>query len=104
LRVHQNSKTQKLDTLKANLGLILSQTTGFQITGDTSTLHAGSNGSYAANAYYMQFVDKTYVASQPFTKYHLSGVYNYNYDGTNLAIFVTIADTISLQYLLKKTN
>jgi hypothetical protein len=104
MRIRRNPTTTKLDTVKANLNLSLSQTTGFQITGDTSTLHAGSKGSYAANAYYMQFIDQTYVATQPFTKYHLSGVYNYTYDGSNLKVFISYADTLSLQYAFKKSN
>ena len=102
MRIHKNQTTVP-DTIKANLDLSLSQTTGFAVTGDT-TIHAGSHGSYAANAYYIQFVDQTYSATQPSPKYHLQGVYNYAYDGTQLDIYINYADTLSFQYTFKKTN
>lgn len=104
LRVHYNKTSLKYDTLKANLNLAMAQSTGFAITGDTSTLHAGSYGSYAANAYYIQFVDQTYSATQTFTKYHLSGVYNYTYNGSDLGIYIIYGDTLKLQYNFKKTT
>jgi len=96
--------TAKYDTTTANLQLTLSQTSGFAVTGDTSTLHAGSYGAYAANAYYMQFVDKTYNPNVQPVKYHLEGIYNYAYDGSNLLIYVNYADTLSLQYHFTKNN
>jgi hypothetical protein len=104
LRVRRSETTGLFDTAKANLNLSLSQSTGFAITGDTTTLHAGSYGSYAANAYYMQFADKTYSSTLPFKKYHLEGVYNYSYDGSKLEIYVDYADTLSLQYSFVKSN
>jgi len=104
MKIHLNPSTSKYDTLKASLNLTLSQTTGFAVTGDTSTLHAGSFGSYAANAYYMQFIDQTYIPAKPGTKYHLDGVYNYAYNGTQLVMYVNYADTLSLQYNFTKTN
>jgi len=105
LKIHLNPTTSKYDTSKAALQLTLSQSTGFAITGDTTTLHAGSYGSYAANAYYMQFVDKTYnAAAKPNGKYHLDGVYNYAYNGSQLVIYANFADTLSLQYQFTKSN
>ncbi len=104
LRVHYSKTSLKYDTLKANLNLAMAQSTGFAITGDTTTLHAGSYGSYAANAYYIQFVDQTYSATAPFTKYHLSGVYNYTYDGSTLGIYIIYGDTLKLQYNFKKAT
>jgi len=102
LRIRGNVTTGNLDTTKANLNLSLSQSTGYAVTGDTSTLQAGSYGSYGVNAYYIQFVDKTYSQTAPFTKYHLEGIYSYTFDGTNLKIGVTYGDTLSLQYTFVK--
>lgn len=104
LKIHLNSTTSRYDTSKAALQLSLSQSTGFAITGDTATLHAGSHGSYAANAYYIQFIDQTYNAAKPSSKYHLQGVYNYLYNGTQLVMYVSFADTLSLQYTFTKSN
>jgi len=104
LKIHLNPVTSKYDTSTAALQLTLSQSTGFTVTGDTTTLQAGSYGSYAANAYYIQFVDQTYNAAKPSSKYHLQGVYNYLYNGTQLVIYVNYADTLSLQYNFAKSN
>jgi len=93
----------KADTLKAALQLSLSQSTGFQVSGDTS-IHAGSYGDYGVNAYNIEFVDETYSPAQAFTKYHLDGVYNYTYNGSTLNIYINYADTLSLQYVFKKIN
>jgi hypothetical protein len=102
-RIHANATTKGFDTLKANLQLSLSASTGFKVTGDT-TLHAGSFGSYAVNAYYIQFNDQTVNTPSLATKYHLNGVYNYEYNGTQLAIYVDYTDTLSYQYILTKSN
>jgi len=104
LKIRLNPATSKYDTSRAALQLSLSQSTGFVVTGDTTTLHAGSHGSYAANAYYMQFVDQTYNSVNPGTKYHLQGVYNYAYNGTQLVVYINYADTLSLQYNFTKSN
>ena len=104
LKIRLNPVTSKYDTSTAALQLTLSQSTGFTVTGDTTTLHAGSYGSYAANAYYIQFVDQTYNAAKPGSKYHLQGVYNYLYNGTQLVMYVNYADTLSLQYNFAKSN
>jgi len=103
LRVHVNTTTLKYDTVKANLQLSLSATTGFKVTGDT-TLHAGSYGSYAVNAYYMQFNDQTINTPSLSTKYHLNGVYQYEYNGSQLDIVASYSDTLSYQYILTKSN
>jgi hypothetical protein len=104
LKIRLNPVTSKYDTSTAALQLTLSQSTGFTVTGDTTTLHAGSYGSYAANAYYIQFVDQTYNAAKPGSKYHLQGVYNYLYNGTQLVMYVNYSDTLSLQYNFAKSN
>jgi hypothetical protein len=104
MRIRLEPGTVKYDTVTANLQLALSQASGFAVTGDTSTVHAGSYGGYAANAFYIQFVDKTYNPNVPSVKYHLEGIYNYAYNGSNLLIYVNYADTLSLQYHFTKTN
>lgn len=104
MKIRLEPGTVKYDTTSANLQLALSQASGFAVTGDTSTLHAGSYGAYAANAFYMQFVDKTYNPFVPSVKYHLEGIYNYTYNGSSLLIYVNYADTLSLQYHFTKTN
>jgi hypothetical protein len=104
--VHLNQLTQKLDTTKrSNLTLTISQSTGFKITGDTVLYHAGSYGDFALNGTYIQFVDKTLPANiaAPLPKIHLSGTYQYVYDGTNFQ-FQAASDTLAYQYILKKTN
>jgi hypothetical protein len=105
--VHYNKTTQKTDTSKiSNLILNIGQSTGFKITGDTVLYHAGSYGDFALNGSYIQFVDKTIPANAttPLPKIHLTGLYQYGYDGTNFQFQAVFADTLAYQYLLKKTN
>jgi len=103
LRIHKAIDDVKYDTVKATLQLSLSSATGFKITGDT-TLHAGSFGAYAVDGLYIQFVDQTASTKLTPAKYHLQGIYDYAYDGTNLTIFASYADTLSFQYRFKKVN
>jgi hypothetical protein len=81
--------------------------TGFAVTGDTSTIHAGSYGVYVvylANGV-VAFSDKTFPTTGIPTKYHLSGLYGYHYDGTNFQIsYYSPLDTLALVYNLKKTG
>ena len=104
-RVHTSPRNGAMDTLKANLMLSLNVTTGFAVTGDTATVHAGSHGSYAIGSSYIEFSDVTFPPTGTPTKIHLSGVYQYYYDGT---VFQMVAnsylDTISYQYDMKKVN
>jgi hypothetical protein len=76
----------------------------YAVTGDTTTLHAGSYGTYGVSVPYMIFNDKTYNPTAPYTKSHLSGAYLYNYDGTTLILQASSADTLILGYVLKKTS
>lgn len=99
LRVSRVGISDTLDTIKANIQLTLNTTTGFKLTGDT-TLHAASFGGYALNQYYIQFNDQ----SQPSAKYHLNGVYDYSYNGTQFNVYNDFGDTLSYQYILKKSN
>lgn len=104
-RVHI-SKTGVHDTLKANIQLSLDLTTGFAVTGDTLTVHAGSHGGYAISANYIQFNDITYPKTGTPSKIHLNGAYEYYYDGSSVFQMVTstLPDTLSFQYDLKKAN
>jgi hypothetical protein len=106
LRIHKNHYTYKYDTLKAYLKLTLSTNTGYAVTGDTATLHAGSYGSFSEDFANMAFDDVTNSASYPSKKVHLSGFYTYDYDGTTLKITpgVTQSDTLKYLYVLKKIN
>jgi hypothetical protein len=103
--IHTNSLTGKHDTSSANIQLTMSTATGYQVTGDTSKLHAGSKGAYAINAGYINFQDATLTKSIP-TKTHLNGTYEYYYDGSSVFQMIPAAevDTLALQYDLKKVN
>lgn len=103
-RIHTNLKTGLRDTALANLQLVLNTTNGFKVTGDTSTLHAGSYGQCVLNQSYIQFYDVTYPATGTPAKAHLNGVYQYYYDGTVFQMLNNPADTLSLQYDMKKTS
>ncbi len=59
IRLHKNTQTSKVDTLRANLQLVMSTATGFAVTGDTATVHAGSYGGYQINAVNILFSDAT---------------------------------------------
>jgi hypothetical protein len=105
--LHRHANTGKTDTLSANIILTLSTSTGFKVTGDTSTLHAGSYGPCVFNSGYNSavFSDKTAPASGTPTKFHLNGSYGYAYDGTNLKIVAQgTVDSLSFIYILKKTG
>ena len=101
-RVHKNPATNKVDTLKANLTLTLSTATGYAVTGDTTSLHAGSNGIWTINDTYITFVDNTLQRTGTPVKIHLNGSYPYGYDGSKLQFLTTFADTLAYQYDLVK--
>ena len=100
-RYHKSPTTNKIDSAIANLTLRLNSYT-FAVTGDTTTLHAGSHGTFGGNASYIIFNDSTY--SPKSVKQHLNGQYVYNYDGTTLIIAASSGDTLSVDYVLKKTS
>jgi hypothetical protein len=88
------------DTVKKEtIRLTIKPDSGYKVTGDT-ILHAGSHGSYEYNYYYIGFDDVTSTSA----KSHLDGVYQYYYDGTIFQIARNYADTLKLQYDLKKAN
>ncbi|RKR82613.1 hypothetical protein BDD43_2798 [Mucilaginibacter gracilis] len=101
-RLHQKTAGHGFDTTTANITLYTSNARLFKVSGDTSTLHAGSHGRFALNTVYIQFADSTSTAA-PQAKIHLNGLYQYYYDG---AIFQIAArnDTLSYIYDLKKIN
>jgi hypothetical protein len=104
-RIHKTFRTGVTDTQKANIQLIMETATGFAVTGDTSTVQAGSKGSYYVGLNnYIQFVDNTFPPTGTPTKTHLNGLYQYYYDGSVFQMLATSLDTLSLQYDLKKTG
>ena len=107
--IHVHAKTGITDTLTAALVLNIEMTTGFKITGDTSTLHAGSYGSYEVSSNggsgQIEFLDKTYPTSGTPVKIHLDGIYDYIYDGTNLQLAAySPLDTVEYFYKFTKTG
>lgn len=105
--LHKHSKTGVVDTSLANLVINMETSTGFKVTGDTSTVHAGSYGGFIVNSSYtaIDFLDQTYPTTGVPAKNHLNGVYQYSYDGTNLKISAYSAfDTLAYIYSLKKTG
>ena len=100
---HRHTDKVPWDSLKANITVTFKTPDyTFAVTGDTTTLHAGSYGTYGVSVPYMIFNDKTYNPNS-YTKTHLSGAYLYNYDGTTLILQATSVDTLILGYVLKKT-
>jgi hypothetical protein len=104
-RIHRNNSTQVKDTVKANLTLDLTGNT-FKITGDTSK-HAGSTGTFNYNQSYIEWIDSTVpVGTNSLTlpKYHLHGLYQYIYNGTDLQFAASTypVDTLTYVYKLKK--
>ncbi len=104
--IRTNLNTGVHDTSLANIQLTMNLTTGFAVTGDTSTVHAGSHGGYVINATYIDFQDVTYPKTGTPTKTHLSGDYEYYYDGSSILQMLAASplDTVVLQYDMKKTN
>jgi hypothetical protein len=103
--LHRHTDAVPFDTLTANITLTLNTSPStFAITGDTSTVIAGSTGTYelATNGNYILFIDNTLPKTGISSKVHLNGEYVYNYDGTNLQMLAYSLDTLSVQYNLKK--
>jgi hypothetical protein len=103
-RLRKNPQTSKVDTLRANLQLVLSTTTGYAVTGDTATVHAGSYGGFQENALNISFADVTYPTTGVPAKTHLAGIYDYAYDGVRFQITGTNGDSIAYLYDLKKVQ
>jgi hypothetical protein len=102
---HRHTDAVPYDSVMANITVKLTTPAyTFTVTGDTSTIHAGSYGTFGISVPYIIFNDNTYSATAPKTKTHLSGYYLYNYDGTNLLMYASSSDTLILGYSLKKTS
>jgi len=103
---HRHLTTSPFDTLKANITLTLSNTpaNSFSLSGDTATVIAGSKGTYqlASNGNFILFIDSTIPATGTSSKAHLNGEYIYSYDGNALQMIASSADTLQVQYDLKK--
>lgn len=89
-----------VDTLRANIQLNTTNAGLFKLTGDTSTVHAGSHGAFALNSLYIQFRDSTVTVASS-AKIHLNGTYQYYYNGSIFQIGAS-NDTLSYFYDLKK--
>jgi len=102
-RIHYTVKTGKLDTAKANIVLTLSAATGYSVTGDTATVHAGSHGGYVVDAYNIKFVDQTLAPNTPLYpgKTHLAGILNYDYSTSQLNMAAN-NDTLFVSYILQR--
>jgi hypothetical protein len=101
-RVHTSVSKGENDTLIANISLTLTNGV-FSVAGDTSTVHAGSKGTYTLGVGddYI-FTDTTLPATGTPAKTHLSGDYKFQYNGTILGLDKNVGDTISYQYYLTK--
>lgn len=100
---HRHTTTDPFDTLKANITLTMTNTS-FAVTGDTSTVIAGSKGTYelALNGNFILFADNTIPQTGTSTKAHLNGEYIYSYINNELQMLASSADTLQVQYDLKK--
>ncbi|MEO7216180.1 hypothetical protein [Mucilaginibacter sp.] len=103
-KLHRAKGATKIDTSKANIQLVLEDGGTYKVLGDTATLHAGSKGGYNIGGSVIAFQDATFTtATDP--KIHLYGYYSFYYDGSSVfQMVLNSADTLSLQYDLKKVN
>jgi hypothetical protein len=102
--LHKKHNAVGYDTTIANIQLVFSGS-NYTVTGDTATIHAGSNGTFQVDGVFAGFNDKTYPTTGTPAKYHLSGVYQYYYDGNVFQALRNSIDTLSLQYeLTRKIN
>ncbi|RZA03555.1 MAG: hypothetical protein EOP47_02390 [Sphingobacteriaceae bacterium] len=98
-RLHLDTKTLKIDTLKADLVITFSATTGYAVLSDTTTVHAGSKGGYIVDPLYIQFGDNTIPPGPiPTTgKTRLAGIYQYYYKD-NVFKLAKSNDTLDFYY------
>jgi len=102
---HRHVTTDPFDTLKANITLtLITPANTFSVGGDTSTVIAGSKGTYelATNGNFILFIDNTIPKTGTSSKVHLNGEYIYSYDGSTLQMLASSVDTLQVQYNLKK--
>jgi hypothetical protein len=98
---HQDNS---IDTIKANITVVIEPGIGYHVLGDTTTKHAGSKGHYVIIGNGITFVDDTYPQTGIPAKTHLNGDYIYAYNGSIFQMAKTSGDTVAFQYDLKKTN
>jgi len=102
--VHTTVATGKNDTVKANLTLVLDAQGNFTVTGDTSSVHAGSFGKFSLGySDDLSFTDKTNLAAIP-KKSHLNGDYKYKLEGAVLGLDKNVGDSLSYQYYFTKAS
>lgn len=103
--LHRHASNVPFDTVKANLTIKFGTPANtYAVTGDTSTVHAGSKGTFSVGSPYMVFADSTFSTTATTTKTHLAGAYIYYYDGTVFQLLAYSADTLSLQYDLRRAQ
>jgi hypothetical protein len=101
---HRHTYKDPWDTVKTDLTIKFSSVDNtYNVTGATTTIHADSHGTFTILSPYIGFTDQTYSSTDTSKVAHLQGYYNYGYDGTNLTIYASSADTLLLGYTLKKT-
>ena len=101
--LHRSTDKVPFDTTKANLSISLnSGNNSYAVSGDTTIVHAGSHGTYTISAPFINFTDQTFPKTGTPVKTHLSGLYQYYYDGTVFQLLSYSVDTLSLQYDLKR--
>jgi len=102
--IHMHKNSTKPDTSKATVLLSMQANSSYQVSGDTSTLHAGSHGTFVINSgTIIQFFDQTYPFTGTPAKIHLSGTYQFTYDNVVLRLNGNDpADTVLYQYVLQK--
>jgi len=104
-RFHRHNGIGPWDTLKTNLTVKFSTTDySYMVTSATASIHANSYGTFGITSPYIGFTDQTYSASDTSKVAHLAGYYLYSYNGTNLTIYATSADTLVIGYNLTKTT
>ena len=104
-RFHRHTGIGTWDTVKTNLTVKFSTTDySYMVTGATASIHANSHGTFGITSPYIGFTDQTYSASDTSGIAHLAGYYLYSYDGANLTIYATSADTLVIGYSLKKAS
>jgi len=103
-RIHLNKATSKTDTAYATIQLAMSSSTGFAVTGDTATVHAGSKGGFGGTVSEIGFNDITWGSPVSKNKTHLHGTYSYTFNGTILQINGMSGDTLSYRYDLTKIS
>lgn len=106
IRLHQNMTSGKIDTTLATISITMDKSGAFSVAGDTSTVHAGSHGTYSLGVSDdLVFTDKTLPPTGTPVKYHLNGDYNYVVTGTSTISFQkNVGDSIIYRYDLTKTS